>query len=152
MSLHQVKTRSKTGQSFLELRERMAYDKEGNLARMCYPFAVRLPVKMSNIHSSLDYVDEVFLYHNDPNKVAYKALALWNHWIRIKANLPEESFPKVQNYQGVGMETLCEIISMEDSDFEELWKTAKKVKHFYAGHPEHPAAFMVPSTGKSIII
>lgn len=152
MSLHKVKTKSKEGQSYLDLRERMAYDKNGNLARMCYPFAVRLPVKMSHIQTSLDYVDEVFLYHNDPNKVAYKALALWNHWVRIKPRLAEEAFPKVQNYQGDGLETMCEIISIEDSDFEDLWNTARKVKHYYAGHPQHPAAFMVPNTGKSILI
>lgn len=152
MSLHKVKTKSKKGQSYLDLQKMMAYDKNGSLVRMCYPFVVRLPVKMSAIQTSLDYVDEVFLYHNDPNKVAYKALALWNHWVRIKKAIPEEAFPKVQNYQGFGMETLCEIISIEDSDYEDLWKTARKVEHHYAGHPKFPAAFMVPSKGKSIII
>ena len=152
MSLHKVKTEKNKGQSYLDLKDKMAYDKEGNLVRMCYPFVVRLPVKMSIIQSSLDYVDEIFLYHNDPNKVAYKAMALWNHWVRLKNNVPEEAFPKVQNYQGYGMETLAEIISLEDSDYEDLWKTAKKVKHYRAGHPEFPAAFMVPSEGKSIIL
>jgi hypothetical protein len=72
--------------------------------------------------------------------------------VRLKNNVPEEAFPKVQNYQGYGMETLAEIISLEDSDYEDLWKTAKKVKHYRAGHPEFPAAFMVPSEGKSIIL
>ena len=144
MSLLQVKVKKGKKQSYKEVRNMSAVDLKGNTVRLCKPYAVRLPVRMSSIQSSMDHVAEVFLYGSDMEKVAYQAAALWNHWIRIKRGLKEEDYPKLQTYDTGMAESIAECIELDDGDYEEIWKAAKKCKHYKAGHPSYPVAFMLP--------
>jgi hypothetical protein len=147
MSLLKVKTKKNLAQSYQDAITQLAPNAAGELVRACHPYAVRLPIRMSEICSSLDHVAEVFIYSTDPNKVAYKAAALWNHWIRIKGKVKEEDYPKVATFQG--METLAEIVELDDGDYAEIWRAAKNCKHYKAGHPEFPVAFMLPASDVS---
>lgn len=130
-------------QSYLDYKDIKAYNKKGVLDHVYKPFAIMLPVKMSVIQTSLDYVAEVFLFGRDPDKVPYKALALWNRWVRVANGIKEEDYPKVQYHQGEGMDTLVQGVELDMSDYEEIWNTARKVKHCCAGDKRYPVAFMI---------
>ena len=130
-------------QSYLDYKDIKAYNKKGVLDHVYKPIAVMLPVKMSILETSLDYVQELFVFGKDFESATNRAIFLWNKWVRYNNGLKEEDYPKIQHYQGSGLDTLTFSVELDISDYEEIWNTARKVKHCCAGDKRYPVAFMI---------
>jgi len=109
-------------------------DGKKEVARRFLPFYVRLPYYESK-EDFTGSIAGIFLYAQCGEEAANVAAVAWNKWCR--SNLIVTDFPKIVQDTNVGTTYI------DDADYIAAWKDARKLEHYFIGHPNDPIAFMV---------
>lgn len=103
-------------------------------ARKLFPFYVRLPYITGPKPEDSEFAG-IYLYSSCGEESANLAAIIWNKWFR--STTIYTMYPKIK--QDTNVATTC----IDDGDYDEAWKDAKKLPHLFIGHPDDPVAFMV---------
>jgi len=110
--------------------------------RAMLPFYVRLPVDES---ASEQGYDGVFVYADNESHAGPLAFSIWQKWRQsetVRMQYPQIRASKIIDAQG-NKQAESHSVKIDDEDYAEFWKSAKKLPHYFVGEPQDPAAFMV---------
>lgn len=111
-------------------------DKNGGLTvdRKLLPFYVRIPY-YTGPNEGEEAVAGIYLYSQYGEEAANMAAVIWNKWFR--SDVIATAYPKIK--QEINVPTTF----IDDGDYDSAWRDAKKLPHYFIGHPDDPVAFMV---------
>lgn len=110
--------------------------------RRFHPFYISLPLMTSQLIGFSERKG-IFTYGKNQLEANGRACLFWNHFYRVARGLRDHEYPKLVQLDPKNFETATIAYKIDDDDFDNFWKAAKTMPHYYSGEIESPVTFCV---------